>query len=469
MDRVGLDFIGIAEGLFVTFVGLIGVGISLFRLRNKDFTLLNFGVFCFLYGIRWLIEIPTIVNVITLPLAIPDLHGLLTYLIAIPLSAFLVNVFGRGLYNTLTWFFWSTIIYAVAALAYDAFHTETMAGGSINPIVVVIWCVGGLANLLFIKGQSRSDLRVVRSVFIILFICVTNDNLVSLRLLPWALRLEHLDILVLCFGLGYVAVRRFFSTEKKLLTIEQEMTIARRIQRSNLPGKLPAAAGIAIGAKYVPMTSVAGDFYDIQTNGETGAGILIADVSGHGVGAALVGSMLKIAFASQQKNLDDPARMLTEINRILRDKMEDSFVTACALYIDIESETVRYANAGHPPPILWRKSGREISRLSQAGMILGPFPNVVYENGELSLAKGDRLVLFTDGLVEVKGKNGELFGDQRFESLVDTHSSDTVEVAVNRIMEDVIRWSGRSREASLDDDLTLLLVEILTGRRHSYR
>ena len=82
----------------------------------------------------------------------------------------------------------------------------------------------------------------------------------------------------------------------------------------------------------------------------------IADVSGHGVGAALIGSMLKIAFASQERNLDDPAHVLTQINRILQGKIEASFVTACSLFLDVTHGKVRYAGAGHPPPLLWGSS-----------------------------------------------------------------------------------------------------------------
>jgi sigma-B regulation protein RsbU (phosphoserine phosphatase) len=461
MSRIEIDFVNIACGLFVSFVGLIAVVISLFRLKSKDFTLSHFGLFCSVYGIRWLVETPTMVTLVGFPFTFPYFHALLTYIVPIPFSAFLVKIFGRGLYDSMIWFFRSTIIYAIAAIAYDLFRTETLAGTSINPIVVVAWCLVGIVNLVFVKGLPRNELLVLRSVFFFLFFCIANDNLVSLQLVPWRMRLEHVDIIVLCIGLGYVAVQRFFSTEKKLFAIEQELTIARRIQRSNLPDTYPTPAGLNIVARYVPMTAVAGDFYDIQTNGKTGLGILIADVSGHGVGAALVGSMLKIAFTSQSQHLDDPARVLMDISRILHDKIENSFVTACALYIDVEQGAFQYANAGHPPPMLWRESKREMLRLSHAGTILGPFPNSVYENEELRLAKGDRLILYTDGLVETKSKSGEFFGDHRLEALLEAHSSDSADVTADRIVEDLFKWSGGSRDSSLDDDLTLIIVDVL--------
>jgi hypothetical protein len=464
MSRIEIDFVNIACGLFVSFVGLTALAISLFRLKSKEFSLLNFGLFCSIYGIRWLVEIPTMVTVVGFPFTFPYSHALLTYIVPIPLSAFLVRIFGPGLYNSMVWFFRTTIIYAVVAIAYDLLRSETLSGTPINPIMVVVWCLGAIVNLIFIKGLARSEMRVLRGVFFFLFLCVTNDNLVSLGLLPWSIRLEHVDIIVLCVGLGYVAMGRFFSTEKKLFAIEQELTIARRIQRSNLPDKYPTAAGLDIVARYVPMTAVAGDFYDIQTKGKAGVGILIADVSGHGVGAALIGSMLKIAFASQLQHLDDPARVLNNINRILRDKIEDSFVTACALYIDVEAGVLRYANAGHPPAMLWRESKKEMVRLSRAGTLLGPFPDSVYENEELHPAKADRLLLYTDGLAETKNKGGEFFGGDRIEALLEAHSSDSADVIADRIVEQLFTWSGRSQENSLDDDLTFIVVDVLSDR-----
>ena len=220
------------------------------------------------------------------------------------------------------------------------------------------------------------------------------DNLINIRVLPWGANFEHAGFLVLCVGLGFVAAHHFLSNERRLLAIEQEIEIARRIQHSNLPGTLRAPDGLDIAARYVPMSTVAGDFYDIQSKEGSGVGVLIADVSGHGVGAALIGSMLKIAFASQVECLSNPAKVLTEINRILQGKIEESFVTACALFIDIVNGRVLYANAGHPPPLLWRSSKKEVSRLSLGGTILGPFPKSVYENTAVDLAKDDRLILY---------------------------------------------------------------------------
>ncbi len=209
------------------------------------------------------------------------------------------------------------------------------------------------------------------------------------------------------------------------------------------------------------MSTVAGDFYDFQIKEESGVGILIADVSGHGVGAALIGSMLKVAFASQAECLSDPARVLTEINRILQGKMEESFVTACSLFIDIVNGRVLYANAGHLPPILWRSSKKEVSRFPLGGAILGPFPELGYENASLDLAEGDRLILYTDGIIETRSRTEEFFGDDRLGAFIEEHSSDSADCIADKLIEHLTMWSGRSQERALDDDLTLIVVDVV--------
>ena len=461
MSTLETDFGGIAGGLFLSSVGLISIVISLFRLRSKEMSLLNFGLFCTLNGIRWLVEIPTMKSLVGFPFTFPYFHGLLTYAIVIPFSAFLVDIFGRGWYNSMLWVFRTTIIYAVGSIAFDLYRPEPLSDVSVNPAVIVLWCSVWIVNILFIRRKQHVELSVLRTVFLALLAYTAIDNLINIRALPWGLNLEHAGFLVLCIGLAYVAVHHFFSNERKLLAIEQELTIARRIQRSNLPGKVCSPGGLDIAARYVPMSTVAGDFYDIQTAHQSSVGILIADVSGHGVGAALIGSMLKVAFASQAECLSDPARVLTEINRILQGKMEESFVTACSLFIDVANGKVQYANAGHPPPLLWRSSTGELSRFPLGGTIMGPFPGSVYQNATLDLAKGDRLVLYTDGIIETRNWTGEFFGDDRLVAFVKDHSSDSADAIADKLIEHLDTWSGRSQERSFDDDLTLIVIDVV--------
>lgn len=460
-----IDFGNIIVSLLVLALGLIAIAASLFRLKNKDVSLLNFGLFSSLYGLRWLTEISTIKELVAFPLNFAYVHGVLTYLVVIPFFALLVTIFGRGLYKSILLLLYSAIGYAILAIAFDVLSPGPLTDNGINPVVVVLWGLTGIFNLIFIKRKDDSELMVLRIVFLIIIISFTIDNIAPLNDLL-NVNIEHSSFIFLMIGLGYVALHHTFANAKKLQTIEDEIEIARKIQQSNLPRTEISLISLDIAARYVPMSTVAGDFYDCHKVDETKVGIIIADVSGHGVGAALIGSMLKIAFASQAKNVNDPAKVLSEINRILHGKLELSFVTACTIFIDLENETLSYATAGHPPPLLWRSSSQEILQLTHGSLILGPFPDVVYENTALDFKKNDRLVLYTDGIIETSNKSGEFFGTEQLELLIKENLIHSAERSADLCIEGLARWSGKSNNTSFDDDLTLMIIDrvsVLSG------
>jgi phosphoserine phosphatase RsbU/P len=458
MNTLSRDFPDIATALFIFSAGLVAIAISLFRLKTKDFSILNFGLFCTIYGFRWLIETPSIQLMPGFPFTNPYFNTLLTYLMVIPFALFFMNIFGRGVYSSIIWTFRSSVVYLICAVIYDLFFARSISLG-INPFVVLIWGLVLLINIFFIKRQAQIEVLVMRIVLLFCVAGITNDNLVNLRILPWTILITNPCILILCIGLGFVAVHHFFANEKKLISIQQEIEIARQIQNSNIPTNLQPPAGISIAARYVPMSTVAGDFYDIMIKENTGTGILIADVCGHGIGAALIGSMLKIAFASQSDHLEDPARVLTEINRILQGKIENSFVTAAYFFIHSGNRKLTYSLAGHPPQLLLKKSANEIISLTNGGTILGPFPDPEYENTELDISKDDRLVLFTDGIIETTNSAGTLFGDKLLESFFNEHSNNSAEQTSDQFLKYLSGWSGKLN-TSFDDDLTLLIIDI---------
>jgi hypothetical protein len=464
MNTFGTDFGEVAAGLIESSIGLTVILIALFRRRSKDFSLLNFGFILLIGGMRWLAQASTMKALVGFPFTFPYFNAALTLAVVILISAFLVEIFGPGLYNSMLWVFRSTIVYAVAIVGYELIYQGPPPEPAISPLVAVLWVLVWLINLLLAPRRETTARRVLRILFLTALIGpAIIDNLVNMNLFPWRVHLEQPVLVVLwCIGVGYIAVHLFFSNEAKLLAIEQEIEIARRIQQSNLPQALQSPRGLDIAARYAPMSAVAGDFYDIQIKGETSVGILIADVSGHGVGAALIGSMLKIAFASQSDYLSDPARVLTQINRILQGKIEESFVSAFSLFIDVTNGTLRYANAGHPPPVLWSNSKRELCSLSSGGTVMGPFPNTVYENASLVLAKDDLLVLYTDGIIETRNKTGDLFGDKRLETFIEAHSSESAERTADDLIHHLTHWSGKTGEKALDDDLTLIVLKMVS-------
>ncbi|MCU0452843.1 MAG: serine/threonine-protein phosphatase [Bacteroidetes bacterium] len=467
MSTFQSEFAGIAGAFAVALVGAASIIVSLFRRTGGDRSLSSFGALSLIYGLRWLIETETMRSVLGFPFDLPYVHAVLTYVLPIPLAAFLLQIFGPGLWQSMRLVFWSSVVNAIVLVAVDVATGATFSDASISIALVIAWCLVGIVNLAFPQKREATDLLVVRGGLLILFLAISHDNLMSIHLLPWSVNLSNGGFLLLCLGLGFVAVRHFVSNERDLLAVEQELSIARRIQQSNLPTDLTAPEALSLAARYLPMTAIAGDFYDIHVIDGRGTGILIADVSGHGVGAALIGSMLKIAFAAQADHVDDPARVLGELNRILHGKVGDGFVTACAVFLDTKRQRLRYANAGHPAPILRRRSKGTPSVLTGGGTILGPFAGLTFKNAEKPVASGDRLVLFTDGLVETRNRSGEFFGDERLLELVGQENPATAKSAATAIIDGVLSWSGKRPGDPLDDDMTLVVVDVLQAKERN--
>ena len=243
--------------------------------------------------------------------------------------------------------------------------------------------------------------------------------------------------------------------ERQLLAIRTELETAREIQRSILPGEVPAVAGLDIAARYIPMSAVAGDFYDFLTLDDGRLGILVADVSGHGMPAALIASMLKVAFAAQAEEADDPAAVLTGINRTLCGKFQGHYVTAAYALIDTANRTVRYAGAGHPAPIVREGSGMARSVLEN-GLFLGYFPSATYSAMEIPFQEDDWLMLYTDGISETMDAAEEQFGEERLRRFLEAHSETTASMLADCLLQRLRAWRGREADQDPHDDLTLV-------------
>jgi serine phosphatase RsbU (regulator of sigma subunit) len=286
-----------------------------------------------------------------------------------------------------------------------------------------------------------------------------HANLIGLIKLPLGRNLEPVGFIVLIGCLVFIVVRRFFENEKELATIARELETARQIQSFILPQKTVDIKGIQLTAHYVPMASVAGDFYDFARVDQKRLGILVADVSGHGVPASLISAMVKIAFVSQLPHADDPARLLTGINQVLCGKLESDFVTAGYLYIDTQKKSVTYAGAGHPPLYLWRGSENKIYEYREKGIILGQFEDAQYQNIDLALISGDRFLLYTDGIIEASNAAGEFFGWDLFKEFITSHAGLSAGQFADDLIQRVTGWSGKNSQETLDDDLTLVIAD----------
>ena len=249
--------------------------------------------------------------------------------------------------------------------------------------------------------------------------------------------------------------------ERQLLAIRTELETARQIQLSILPREIPSVAGLDIAARYIPMTSVAGDFYDFLPVDEKRLGVLVADVSGHGMPAALIASMLKIAFAAQSACALEPARVLSGLNQALCGKFQGHYVTAAYALVDTERRVLNYAGAGHPPMLLRERASSKVREVLENGLFLGYFPHASYTSLEVPFQEGDWLTLYTDGISEMKDTSDEMFGTTRLQQYLEEHADSPAAGFVDRLLEHLSVWSGRAQGEEPDDDVTLLAVHFV--------
>jgi phosphoserine phosphatase RsbU/P len=246
---------------------------------------------------------------------------------------------------------------------------------------------------------------------------------------------------------------------RQLLDINNELEMAREIQLSILPQELPKIPGLEIVARFIPMSSVAGDFYDFIVVDEKHVGILVADVSGHGLPAALIASMLQVALAAQSPHAFDPARVLAGLNHSLCGKFKHHFVTAAYIFVDMDKNSMRYAGAGHPPLLLWRASAGCASEVLENGLLLGLFPNATYSLIEIPLEPGDKAVLYTDGILETRSLSEDEFGSARFKTFLESNYKLKADEFVDLLLHELKSWSGRPKGDGQQDDITVVMVD----------
>src|SRR5580765_5458866 len=251
---------------------------------------------------------------------------------------------------------------------------------------------------------------------------------------------------------------------QQLLTIQKELETARLIQQSILPETVPHIDGLDIAARYIPMAAVAGDFYDFILVDNERIGILVADVSGHGMPAALIASMLKIALAAQAVHADDPARVLQGLNQALCGKFQHHYVTAAYVFVDMKKRTLTYAGAGHPPLLMWGRGSAEVRDVTENGLFLGKFDFATYSSVEIPISAGDHGLLYTDGISETNNPEGVEFGSGRFREFLAGEKNGSANQLADRLLKELSGWSARGEGEDLDDDVTMVAIHVTDPR-----
>jgi len=427
--------------------------------RPSGPTLAAFGVFASLYGAVILLSLPPIGAQTgwsrdTLVFA----ASAMSYLLPIPALIYIERVHGPGWLSLVRRLWQIGIVIVTAELLVDFISGIPRTSWPVHRVFLIVTWLVLIPNALVWRQPDRIE-GLVRQVATVIFgLTILHDIAIGMGFLPWGMTIGVFGIGTFIVALGFVTVRGAFADQRELAAVEHEMATARTIQQSILPHDVPEVRGLELAARYAPVRSVAGDLYDFVRLDDARIGVLVADVAGHGLSAALIASMAKVAFASQRAYADDPSRVLAEINRVLCGYFDARYVTAAYVFIDTSRSRLRYSLAGHPPPLLWKATDRQVVELREAGLVLGLFESATYPSQEVVFDPGDRLVLYTDGLSEAANASGKFFGDGALADFVSSHGSLAADGFAEQLLSSVRHWTNGSAPAQFSDDLTLVAI-----------
>ena len=357
LQTLRADVINIVLGGFFFAIGMTACAVAATRWRRGVRILVWWGIFSLMYGLQKLGQAPTLLKILphSIQFFVPYVNTAVMYLLLVS-ALFAWRQLSVGKLRSLV----NLEISIGSVIALVGMGTFLLGGPAnkwmfYNNLLAVFAMLVLLAVVLtpkFSRFLVILNYRVLAAGTLIVAIEVMYTNLgtvLNYRVLPLV---DSLGFAVFLFSLGYVALEIVFTNERRLLSIETELETARQIQSSILPETVPEIENLRIAISYQPMTAVAGDFYQFVRSNNNHLGILVADVSGHGVPAALVSSMIKVAMQSVVVHADDPAQVLSGLNRILSIEAQGQFVSAAYVWIDPENRNALYSAAGHPPTVL---------------------------------------------------------------------------------------------------------------------
>jgi len=459
----------IVAGSFFQFIALIAFSIAAIRRRGGVRIFIWLGLWSGTFGASLLLESPAVAS--ALPASLASGRVLLrvaaSYLTLVAAAlAFLELTLGKMRRLLLVW------LAADAAVAVAGIGWFLISGAQYTFLIYnqLLAAAGLLLLVVTLSVPALSRRFMVLSRHPVL----TAGTLIFVGEALYAniARPLHYDVpnivnslgfAVLLLSFGYVAVEMIVISERRLLAIDKELQIARELQFSILPAGVPEIPNLRIAASYLPMTEVAGDFYEFVALDRGRVGFLVADVSGHGVPAALIASMIKVAMHAVEGCAHDPSEVLRRLGSSLSLELRGRFVSAAYLYVDSQTRTGRYSAAGHPPLLHWCAADRSLIRIARNGVIFGVQAYSIPAHGDypacdITLASGDRLFLYTDGFTEPENAAGEPFGDRRLEQVIRDNQSRTAPELSECLLAELRAW--RPAAVMQEDDITLIVIDV---------
>ncbi len=278
-------------------------------------------------------------------------------------------------------------------------------------------------------------------------------------------RNDQLGSLAQSFNQMSASITRLLEEVSEKKRLEQELQIAREVQATLFPKQLPHPRGMAVFGGCEPARVVSGDYYDFIVEGDVRLDIVVGDISGKGISAALLMANLQAAMRNQLLSVKDSdpeslekslAEVMAQLNRqIYLNSPSEKYATLFLSRFDAETRRLYYCNAGHLPPILLRENGAE--KLEATGMVVGLFPSASYEARSVELGSGSMLAIYTDGVTEAVNSADEEFGEERLLELLKQLRECTPEQAYKSVIERVREWQGSLPQ---HDDITLIVAKV---------
>ncbi|TGL39142.1 PP2C family protein-serine/threonine phosphatase [Leptospira perdikensis] len=341
--------------------------------------------------------------------------------------------------------------------------------------IIIFEGIVAIFSSVYVLIKGNKNLQTI--TFGLLFIVVggLHDILIDLGFLNYGVRLIHYSFIMMMVLFGFYVFKHYWQLLQsisrmnaelrnknkelqRLIQIDKDLALAHALQKSLLSSKYNEDERIRIIGFSQNLESVGGDYFDHTKDSMGNWAILMADVSGHGISSAMVAAMSKMAFVGASAYLQFPSRVFHSMNRHLVGKTKNLFITASYVFIDTESFTATFSNAGHPGFFLIRNSESEVIHLNVKGKPLGLFSHLPYAEETVKLQSGDKILLYTDGIFDLLNEAGDSFGEEKLKSLLWDNRYQKFQDLAKVIQDSLFKFSVGWKYQM--DDLSFLLVEI---------
>lgn len=351
----------------------------------------------------------------------------------------------------------------------------SLLGGISEASIGVTWlsvliCLSLLGVLIWGIYKRLRSFYYFAIAFVLLLITCLVYGLLKFGILPSNSFLEEMlfpiaslaDITLFAFAL---ADRIQLLRQEKDLALAQvtslrkERKISRDILMQSLPKTIPDVKNLQMQIFIQPMKDVGGDFYEYFSPNPYELGIVLCDVSGHGIPASLISAMGKVAFTTQKDNIPSPKQVLEGMNRVLYGNCNPQYVTASYVYLNTSTKVWRFGRAGHPSAYLQRSSG-EILKVHPKGKIIGVFPEIQIEETTHRVERKDRILILSDGVLECFNPEGEMYGESGLLEFLKANREIPNHLFKIKLIQDLESFSKREIK-DWDDDLTFIFLELV--------